>query len=639
VLGPAPEDEYDGFTVRLALLFFFILLSAGAGTAAASDPNVARVLIEEAQRTSGQDPKGALRLLDRAFLLLGPQDSALRREALSKKCWWTAYGGGDAAIAVAESGLAEAGRTKNPRLSAELHVCRGYAYEQQDRIDEAAREYEIGVQEGERLGDRNILAQALALRGELRYYQGDFGDALVDLNRAHEIAVALGNQGDQRHALNAIANLYADARVGQYDRALEYYRQLLAANEAAGLTGGISTSHFNLGSTLERKGDLNGALAHYRKSLEIERQRKDLGEAAFVQRSIGVVLTKQDRPREALPWLDEAVSYFERAGEAERLAQARLSRAVALRKLGRLHDALIDLEAARRRFEATGNERFLEKIHDERGLVLAATGDWKGAFAARTAQMALQEKLGEKMREEHTSRLRVQFDTEKKEQDNRALLRENALRGRALQDAERIRSLQRVVILLGAGLVAILGYLAIRHILNARRFRAMAMTDELTRLPNRRHILGIAEGQVRAARQNGATFCLIGLDIDHFKRINDTCGHDVGDRVLQRVAHTCRAALRQGDWMGRTGGEEFLVVLPRTSATTAVEVASRLREAVEAIDCTDLDPSLRVTISLGVTESTSADPGLAAVAKRADESLYRAKQGGRNRVELSAAAA
>ena len=472
-----------------------------------------------------------------------------------------------------------------------------------------------------------------------RYYHGDFGDALVDLQKAYGLNVALKKESGQRYVLNAIANLYADSRVAQYDRALEYYRQLLAANEAAGLPREIATAHFNLGSTLESKGDLKGALEEYEKALAIERQRKDPAEIAYDQRSIGVVLTKQERPREALPWLDQAVAYFERSGDAERLAQARLSRAVALRKLGRLRDALTDLEAARQRFEATRSDRFLEKLQDERGLVLAAAGDWQNAFAARTAQMGLRQKLSDRMREEHTSRLRVQFDTEKKEQENRALLRENELRGRALEDAERIRSLQRIVILLSAGLIAILGYLAVRHILNARRFRALALTDELTRLPNRRHIMTVAHAQSRAARQGGTPFCLIALDIDHFKRINDTYGHDVGDLVLQRVAHTCRTALRRDDQVGRTGGEEFLVVLPRTPAAVAVEVAQRLRAAVERLDCTDLDPALSVTVSLGVTEWTPVDPELSATAKRADDCLYRAKQGGRNRVELAAATA
>jgi tetratricopeptide (TPR) repeat protein len=120
-----------------------------------------------------------------------------------------------------------------------------------------------------------------------RYYRGDFGDALVDLQKAYELNVALKSESSQRYVLNAIANLYADSRVAQYDRALEYYRQLLAADEAAGLSRGIATAHYNIGSTLESKGDLKGALEYYERSLAIERQLNDLPEVAYDQRSIG----------------------------------------------------------------------------------------------------------------------------------------------------------------------------------------------------------------------------------------------------------------------------------------------------------------------------------------------------------------
>ena len=630
--GPSPGIMKLAFPFLLAFLCGSTAMAAPAAQGSAT----ARALIEQAERLSGEDPRGALELLARALPLLDPvRDAAPRREALSSRCLWTAILDPVAGGRLAEAELAAPGAAGDPVLRGRLHICRGFAYDQQDHVEEEAREYELAVRDGERSGDRDLLSDALGQRGESRYYLGDLGNALTDLKRSYDLNVALGKESSQRRILNAIANLYADRRVAQYDRALEYYRQLLAANEAAGSTRGVATALFNLGSTLESKGDLKGALDYYRRALEIERQRKDDGEVAFDQRAVGVVLTKQDLPREALPWLNAAVAYFDRAGDAERLAQARLSRAVALRKLSRLAEARADLEAARRRFEATRSERFLEKVQEERGLVFAAAGDWRNAYEAKGAQMLLQQKLSEKLREEHTSRLRVQFDTEKKEQENRALQRENELRGRALADARRIHSLQRMVILLGAGLIAILAYLAVRHILDARRFRRLAMTDELTRLPNRRHILALAGEQVRAARQGGGSFCLVALDVDHFKRINDTYGHDVGDLVLQRVAHACRSALRRDDWIGRTGGEEFLAVLPRTSSAVALEVGTRLRSAVERIDCTDLDPGLKVTASLGVTEWNPEDPSLDAVAKRADDSLYRAKQGGRNRVELS----
>ncbi len=121
------------------------------------------------------------------------------------------------------------------------------------------------------------------------------------------------------------------------------------------------------------------------------------------------------------------------------------------------------------------------------------------------------------------------------------------------------------------------------------------------------------------------------VDIDHFKRINDTHGHAAGDLVLQRLAHACRTALRPGDQIGRTGGEEFMVVLPATSEQDAVSVAERLRTAVESIDFADVDPALRVTISLGVAARTTED-SVARLLATADELLYRAKESGRNRV-------
>ena len=229
----------------------------------------------------------------------------------------------------------------------------------------------------------------------------------------------------------------------------------------------------------------------------------------------------------------------------------------------------------------------------------------------------------------------MQFDSEKKEQENRALLREDALRGRALKDAARIRSLQTAVIGLGVAIIAILGYLVVRHVQNERRLRSLALTDELTRLPNRRHLLGIADERVRGARQGTEPLSVLALDIDHFKRINDRLGHEVGDRVLHRVATACRESLRHDDVIGRTGGEEFVVVMPAADAKVAVEVAERLRAAVERVDWSDLDPALRVTVSVGAAQWAPGDDGFASLARRADDSLYRAKERGRNRTELA----
>ena len=622
------------------LLLAASLLCAATLSAQRGGPSAdGRALLAQAERLNEAGDERALEVIDRAISLLqSPADQEARMRALGLRCWWHAGGvEPDSLIALASRGIAEAERAGDARARADLRVCRGYGHEGAGRMNEATADYEFGVAEGRRLNDARLLADGLMFRGELRYYRGELGTALADLTASHDLYVRLGDADRERHTLTDIANLYADRRVGEYDRAIEYYRQLLAAHQAEGNRGGISTAYFNLGTTLESKGDPAAALGYYRRSLEIERQRGDAGEIAVVERSIGMALTKLERPAEALGWLDRALAYYLRIDDADGIARVRLSRGTALGALGRHGEALRELDAARPQFESTGNKRFLERLHSERARALAATGDTAAAYEARGEQLELQQALAEQLKEEQTSRLRVQFDTERKEAENRALVRENRLRGQALAAAARVRRLQSAVLALTLLLVAVLVYLVMRHLASARQMRTLAMTDELTRLPNRRHLLSVAQARLSEAQRTSHPLSVLALDVDHFKRINDTFGHEVGDAVLRRVAEACRGALRHDDDIGRTGGEEFIVVLPHADAARAMEVAERLRAAVEGLEWSDLDPALRVTVSVGVAERAGVEDTFAQLSRRADDSLYAAKEAGRNRVHLAAA--
>lgn len=616
---------------RLAVL---AAACVAATPALAQAPDPAR-WVAEADSLQQTDANAALALVRRALPLLSA-DAETRMRALALRCWIAAEAAPDSLLAFSAAGLADPAAPANPRDRADLRVCRGYALDQAGRGQEALVEYEAAAAEGARLRDPKVEANALVLRGEARYYRGEFSGAVRDLTRAHALFRQLRDARQERYALNAIANLYADSRVAQYDRAIEYYRQVLASNKAAGSLPGVATAYFNLGATFERQGRLGDALAHYRRGLAMDLRRGDAGEVATDRRAVGIVLYKLDRPAEALVELDRALAYFRGAGDTERVAQARLSRAVALRMLGRADEALQDLEAARARFESTGNQRFLEKVQEERALAFAAGGRWREAYEARTAQGVLQRALGEQGRDEQSSRLRVEFDAEKKERENRALQRENALRAQALAASGRVRTLQLAVLGLSAVVIAALGLLVWRQLRHGARLRVTALTDELTRLPNRRHLLALAEDQVRGVRARGGSFGVVALDVDHFKAINDRYGHDTGDGVLRRVAEVARASLRQGDELGRTGGEEFVALLPGARPADAAEVAERIRLAIEGADFTDVHPALSVTVSAGATAWRAGDESFAATWKRADDTLYRAKAAGRNRVETAA---
>jgi diguanylate cyclase (GGDEF)-like protein len=592
--------------------------------------------LADAQRLEDADPDSAYALVRRGLPGLRPGPE--RMAALALRCWTAASAAPDSVLAHAAAGMAEAARHRDALALAKLRVCRGYGLEDAGKPLEALADYDFGVAEGRRLGARDLAAVALLLRGQLRYYRGDFTAALADLDEAYRTFAALGDEPQRRSALNSIANLYADGRVAQYDRALEYYRQVLASNQRGGSQRGIATAHFNMGSTLERMGRLGEALAQYRRGLEMDVRRGDSAEVAVDRRAVGVVLYKLGRPADALAELEHVRAYAARAADVELAAQTRLSRGVALRMLGRTAEALDELERARAHFQATDNRRFLEKVHEERALAYAARGAWREAYQARGEQMALQRALEAGANQEQSTRLRVRFDADKKEAENRALLRENALRRQAMAAAGRVRRLQVAVLVLSAFVIGALVLLAVRQVASARRLRAMALTDELTRLPNRRHLHLLADAAARTARSRGTAFSVLALDVDHFKSINDRFGHDAGDTVLRRVADAARRALREGDHLGRTGGEEFVAVLPDAPASAAHPVAERLRAAVERTSFADVDPALVVTVSVGVAAWAHTDPDFHATFRRADDSLYRAKAAGRNRVELAPSA-
>ncbi|WP_300157645.1 GGDEF domain-containing protein [Solidesulfovibrio sp.] len=155
--------------------------------------------------------------------------------------------------------------------------------------------------------------------------------------------------------------------------------------------------------------------------------------------------------------------------------------------------------------------------------------------------------------------------------------------------------------------------------------RQQAETDALTGLSNRRHFLEQARAILDGVREQGGRASLVMLDLDHFKRINDAYGHQAGDLTLRVVADRLREALREGDVIGRLGGEEFGVLLPGLDRDQALAVARRLRQAVAA----SLPGGRRVTASLGVADGEFHLDGLLA---KADEYLYAAKEAGRDRI-------
>jgi diguanylate cyclase (GGDEF)-like protein len=162
------------------------------------------------------------------------------------------------------------------------------------------------------------------------------------------------------------------------------------------------------------------------------------------------------------------------------------------------------------------------------------------------------------------------------------------------------------------------------------RISDMAIRDELTGVYNRRYLMERITEETHRCLRNGSAFCICMVDIDFFKRVNDVYGHLHGDEVLRSVATTASKALRQLDFFGRYGGEEFIMVLTDTAQEGAMVTAERVRKRVEQLQFATIDPELRVTVSIGIAEHVRRADS-AATLQRADDALYAAKAAGRNR--------
>ena len=159
-------------------------------------------------------------------------------------------------------------------------------------------------------------------------------------------------------------------------------------------------------------------------------------------------------------------------------------------------------------------------------------------------------------------------------------------------------------------------------------------TDSLTHAANRRRLMAVLRQHFAEFARYHHPMAMIMFDIDHFKRINDSHGHLVGDEILKCLCQVCRESLRENDLLARFGGEEFIIVLPSTTAAQAMVTAERIRQRItEGID-RRMGKKLQVTISLGVSELYESDTEPEQILQRVDEAIYQAKAGGRNRTVL-----
>ncbi|TCZ78549.1 tetratricopeptide repeat-containing diguanylate cyclase [Lysobacter sp. N42] len=577
-------------------------------------------------------PEEAQAQLARLRALIPPGDARRELQFRSLACFQPPEDAA-ASLEVARRGVLEARQRGDAEAEARFTYCQAGFAEMTQGPRPAIDLYTQGLGLARRAEVPLLVGDGLVARGNVRSYIGQHALALADFIAAQRVYEAAGLRANAESNLQNIGIAYR--RMGEFERARRYLEQAREIALRQQDWAAVLVHWLQIGYLHEDMGEPDRALAAYDEALRVARQRLGPGDAGAAELGIASARITKGEPTAALAALARARADFASINDTSNAGMLALLEGQAHAALGRDAVALEAFARAEQAFRRERNERYLAMLYPERAKVLERMGRPADALDDYKRYVTLREKLVEARTDQRTLMLRQQFDARQRELENAQLRREKVLREQRVAALERARRWQVGAILLGGVLFAMMAGFAVRQFVRARRLRVLALTDELTGVANRRRIELVAEEAVAVALAHGRPLCLITFDIDYFKRINDSFGHLAGDEVIARVADACQQALRQNDAIGRTGGEEFLVVLPDTGIEAATQVGERLRSNVEALRWHDVAPDLQVTVSLGVATLRADDSSVQDVLRRADAALYRAKAAGRNTLQTA----
>jgi diguanylate cyclase (GGDEF)-like protein len=596
-------------------------------SAAAFDALFRRVDIGDLTALSAAEQRKVVRQLAQ---LLPPGDAHRARLLDTQRCGLDFTNDNRKGYEFANAKLAEALAAHDDGAAIRFYYCRGGYLESLKTPRDALADFERGIDLARAAGKDAMLASGLQARGGMYSLLGIYGKALADLLEARRIFTEQELDEAASQILQDIGITYR--RLGYPDKAREYLNQAIAHEKRVGDTESLYISTLQLGYADQESGQYESALATQQHALELATETGDRASIASVNLAIASVLTDLHRYTEAQQALQRAAEGFTAVGDRSDTGMLAYESGRALAGMKEPRKALAEFAIAEKEFNASGNRRYQEILYRAQAKSFEDSNQPAAALTAYKNYLAAHDAVARERANQQAQMLREQFDSDRAKMENLRLKGEQAAKDRQVEALQVVRRWQQVAMGLLAILIGLLSLLAIRQLARLRNWKRMASVDALTGVANLRGIQHFANAALRRAHAQNEPLTVLAIDIDEFKRINDVHGHPTGDRVLREVAHACADALRDGDLLGRIGGEEFLAILPGTLVDHAVDVAERLRRRVETLEIADLPGSVRATISIGVAEMLPHDRDVSALVERADAALYRAKALGRNRV-------
>ncbi|MEY4642468.1 MAG: hypothetical protein RLZZ227_2462 [Pseudomonadota bacterium] len=467
----------------------------------------------------------------------------------------------------------------------------------------------------------------LLARAEGYMAQNRYDEAIALLNEVWLLAGDPRESALARKVLNSLANLHYNT--GQLDLAERYFTDLVELDTDNEDRAGLSVSLFNLGHVAASGARYAEATSHFERALELSKQLDDRSGVAYTLKALGVNAQAQVDLAGARAYLEAALAGFRELGDTAQAAMVQRNLGDLALDQGKPRQAAEYYYVALPVLADLGLNSPLLRTYRGLSLALEKLGQWEKALIAQRAYTDLLQTQLNQQGNDTTQRLQFEIDTRRYADDNARLQTLSANQQEELAHRRMVENLQYLVLLLGGVVLMLVLFMYKRSRAMARKLHALAVTDELTQLPNRRAIMECGTREWHRTQRAGEPFSCMVLDIDHFKSINDTFGHAAGDTVLCEFAFVLQTILRQSDAVGRVGGEEFLILAAGADPRHALALSERIRMRVELMQV-DVIGKRPLTISIGVASRTREET-LEELIQHADKALYQAKQNGRNR--------
>jgi diguanylate cyclase (GGDEF)-like protein len=440
----------------------------------------------------------------------------------------------------------------------------------------------------------------------------------------------------QAHTDAAIELSSALLAVGDYEEALTLVRERITWDTAQGDALDLSVSDYLEGEILSKMREFRAAIAVFERGRSISVSLGDHQGIAWDDMEICHALIELNQYQAARTRCSNAAPVFAASNSTYVLKQTRAYLAEIDLRDGHAQQALGILNYVLDRNGTDMDPTRVGAVYRTRAQAYGALHDYRKAYSD------LEEYLRRYRAENIVRRLRLQqtvkerFLAETEIARNAVLQHQLELsRQRATRQTETLRWVA-VAGTAGVLVIALLSYILITNLRHRRALIRLAREDNLTGMPNRGRTMALATAALEAACEQGRPLTIAILDLDHFKTVNDRCGHAAGDFVLREFARVSRGSLRAGDILGRWGGEEFLLILPDTTLDAALASVERLRALALAIQVPtpDKDAPMRITFSAGLATTGDGARSVDEIIARADAALYEAKNEGRDLVRI-----